>query len=153
MGKYIVTDKTPNIKEEFRHSCMHNREVRISTLDSVLIFFFSQIWTFENQSSVNRFVCYFCCCTWNKKKELIKMYKDGKGKIEQDIDIIKLIKSIKKLQALAATNIVNSRDVQMQIVHHKTNVIDLDATGESCCGSSLDSIGEQFKQKLNSKMM
>lgn len=120
MRKYIISDKTPNIKEEFKHLCQNNREVRISPLDSCLIFFFTNLWSFDIQSSMNRFVCYFCCCaTWNKKRELIKLYEHGKQKIEEDIDIIKLIKSIKKLKAIVASQNVENENIQMQIAHHK----------------------------------
>ena len=65
-----------------------NRIIQLSTKDNVLLYI----------SYYLKFLCFDCC--WSKKRKLQKMFDDGTQKIENHFDVIKIVKSLKKLKIL-----------------------------------------------------
>ena len=119
------------VKKELKRKCKDHKDIRISPLDNSLLFFFNNCWPFALKSFINRCVCHFSCCTWNKKSEIQQLYVQGKDKIEESIDIIKLIKSIKNLKALTHSHSKqqDQNDEMFKIAHKPENILYLDSSG------------------------
>lgn len=97
----LVNQDTKGLRCALRRNFLNNREIRVSTTDSALLFFFNRCWPYKTKSCINRSVCYCCPFTWKKKRELLKLYTTGQEKIEGDTDIINFVKSLKTLKKLA----------------------------------------------------
>ena len=67
---------------------------------------------------------------WKKKKRLLKMIHDGKRRIERELDILKIMKSIRNVKILMKNSSL-SPEVKFQIAHAEKNLIDLEASEES----------------------
>lgn len=55
----------------------------------------------------------------------MKLYNQGKLRIEKDLNIIKLVRNIKRLKILMKCSLL-TKDVKFQIAHSVKNCIDLD---------------------------
>ena len=58
------------------------------------------------------------------------MIHDGKKRIEKELDILKIMKSIRNVKILMKNSLL-SPDVKFQIAHADKNLIDLEASEES----------------------
>lgn len=58
------------------------------------------------------------------------MLHDGKRRIEKELDILKIMKSIRNVKILMKNSLL-SPDVKFQIAHADKNVIDLELSEES----------------------
>ena len=69
--------------------------------------------------------CFWCGC-WSKRKKMQKMFDDGTEKLEDHLDIVKIVKSLKKLKILMENSFM-TEDVKKQIKHSEKNLLYLSA--------------------------
>jgi len=84
------------------------------------------------------FCCYSCCCI--TKKQMTKyryLIKEGEEKLDNDLDIVFLIKSIRNLN-IFMKNTLKSKRTKFEIEHSNKNCIDLDGDAEFSESSSDD---------------
>ena len=84
------------------------------------------------------FCCHSCCCI--SKKQLTKykyLIKEGEERIDDDLDIVFLIKSIRNLN-IFMKNTLRSKRTKFEIEHSNKNCIDLDGDAEFSESSSDD---------------
>ena len=55
----------------------------------------------------------------------MKLFNEGKLRIEKDLNIIKLVRNIKRLKILMKSSLL-TQDVKFQIAHSVKNCIDID---------------------------
>ena len=88
---------------------------------------FENILLYISDSPLGFLIPSFLC---KKKKRLLKMIHDGKKRIEKELDILKIMKSIRNVKILMKNSLL-SPDVKFQIAHADKNLIDLEASEES----------------------
>lgn len=62
------------------------------------------------------------------------MLHEGKRRIEKELDIVKIMKSIRNVKILMKNSLL-SPDVKFQIAHAEKNLIDLETSEESSSSS------------------
>ena len=72
---------------------------------------------------------YFWCGCWSKRKKMQKMFDEGTEKMEDHLDIVKIVKSLKKLK-IVMENSFMTEDVKKQIKHSEKNLIYLSSDNE-----------------------
>lgn len=71
----------------------------------------------------------YAVCSFKKSflsRRLLKLFKLGNSRLEVDLNIEKIIKSLRDLKILLKSNVLDE-DLAFQIQHHHKNVIDLDS--------------------------
>lgn len=96
-----------------------HRLVRLRRTDVILLFLHAYCPCFK----------YICC--WKNRAIVTKLFNEGKMKIEKDLNIIKLVKNLKRLQILMRSSFFN-RDVKFQIAHSVYNCINLQEVESEC---------------------
>ena len=110
LDKELIPIDTPReIKEEiFKH-----RYIDIKNCDWVSLYFARILG---------------CCCPrfcFKKRDMFIKLYDRGKNRIEGELDIVKIIKSIRNMKILMKNSFMN-QEVIHQIYHQEKNLINID---------------------------
>lgn len=108
---------------------MH-RMIKLNTATSFKVFVANMFGPF--------FCCYSCCCI--SKKQMTKyryLIKEGEEKLDNDLDIVFLIKSIRNLN-IFMKNTLKSKRTKFEIEHSNKNCIDLDGDAEFSESSSDD---------------
>ena len=60
------------------------------------------------------------------------MYEIGSGRLEEELDIVKIVRNLKNLRILMKSHIVaKNPNLMYQIIHDKKNLINLDDTNKS----------------------
>ena len=95
-----------------------NRTIKLSLYDNVMLYI----------SNTLGCLC-FCDKVWPKKKKLQKMFEDGSEKLDSHLDVVKIVKSLKKLKILME-NTMMTEDVKKQIKHSEKNIIYLSSEEE-----------------------
>jgi len=61
------------------------------------------------------------------------MYESGSDRLDEELDIVKIIRNLKNLRILMKSHIITKKKALMyQIIHDDKNVINLDQTYSSC---------------------
>ena len=94
-----------------------------------------------------------CCLkNWNKHAKLTKLYQVGESRIERELDIIKIMNTLRNVKIILRNSMM-SDEVLEQMRHTNKNLINLDSSIDSSCGSAeenFDDINEEFdKDKIN----
>ena len=79
---------------EMKREISKHRLIRISTLDNFLIFIHDHIG------------CCLNCKFWKNKDRLMKVFKEGRIRIEKDLNIIKLVRNLKRLNILMKSSML-----------------------------------------------
>ena len=117
---------------------MH-RMIKLSTATSFKVFFANMMGPF--------FCCHSCCCI--TKKQMTKyryLIKEGEEKLDNDLDIVFLIKSIRNLN-IFMRNTLRSKRTKFEIEHSTKNCIDLDGDAEFSESSSDDNSSSEEPSK------
>jgi len=69
------------------------------------------------------FLKYICC--WKKSSDLVLLYKIGKRKIDNELNVKKLIKNLNIMKIFMKNNIL-TENVRWKVAHCEKNVIDLE---------------------------
>ena len=102
--KYLNQDKySPqlNLDMSEKKEISKHRLIRMSFKDSFLLFL---------QNYCPRVIMY-CCPCWKHNKQIIKLYQDGKMRIEKDLNIIKLVRNLKRLKIIMKSSLMD-KDVK-----------------------------------------
>mmetsp|Transcript_1880 Transcript_1880/g.2596 ORF Transcript_1880/g.2596 Transcript_1880/m.2596 type:complete len:210 (-) Transcript_1880:575-1204(-) len=110
---YKVDDK---VKKEQNK----NRKISIRLLDSLLLYFTNSVF--------GRFCCLGMC--WRNKQKFQKLYNIGSKRIENELNIVKIMKNIKDMKICLRHSLM-SGPIKARIAHTNKKVIDLDETGQS----------------------
>lgn len=100
-----------------------------------------------------------CTRNWNGRKRLIKLYNKCETRLNNELDLVKLIKMLRQLKIVAQHSILDDM-LKYQIEHSDANVIDIESGAES----DLDSCAEEcaalesiesyiFKKKLREDLV
>ena len=79
--------------------------------------------------------CLYCSCFGRKRArtQLQRMYESGSDRLDEELDIVKIIRNLKNLRILMKSHIITKKKALMyQIIHDDKNVINLDQTYSSC---------------------
>lgn len=85
----------------------------------------------------------------NEVKKLEKLYCEAEHKIYHDLNVVRLIKSLKDMKILIDSQVMD-RKIKFKIDHSKKNVINIDS---SVCSHSSDSIRSDFDNKHQVKAL
>lgn len=99
--------------QEEREEHMKNRPIVLSFFDDVLLFFSRLLGSAA------------CCCCWNKRKKLEKMYEVVEERIIKELDVVKLLKSVKDSK-LALKAAIMEPDFKFHIRNSGAHVLNLD---------------------------
>ena len=62
---------------------------------------------------------------WSHRTKMIQMYNDGVYKIEKDLNLVRLIKMIKRINILMKNSLMTQK-IDFEIAHQPENCIDLE---------------------------
>ena len=72
----------------------------------------------------------FCCCVRRNHNQLTKLYDKGSEKLEKSLDIVHIIKNLRKLKILVKNKFLD-KDTHFKLNHNNKNIIDLECTTSS----------------------
>ena len=62
---------------------------------------------------------------WTKKRKLLKLLREGRKRIEKELDIVKIMKSLRDIKLLMKNSLMTP-DIKYQVVHSEKNFIDIE---------------------------
>ena len=68
---------------------------------------------------------------FGKRDMFIKLYEKGQERIESELDIVKIIRSIRNMKVLLKNSFMDE-EIKYKILHSKKNLINIDETLSSC---------------------
>lgn len=86
--------------------------IRISSYDKILLFIHHNLPFFIKCA---KFKC-CSCLRWKNRDKMLKMYRDGIYKIEKDLNLVRLIKMLKRLNILMKNSLMTSK-IEFEIAH------------------------------------
>lgn len=115
MTYYLDKSKFPkHLDPKNRKEIEKHRLIRMATTDKVFLFL-----------HYNLPLLAFCCCKWKNKDKLYHMYQDGKYRIEKDLNLVRLVKTLKRIHILMKNSLMTSKR-DFEIVHMPENCINVD---------------------------
>ena len=94
-----------------------HRLIKISLVEKLLIFVHVYL------------PCLARVCKWGKRREFMRLYNEGKRKIDRDFNVIRMVKNLNFLKIFMMNNLMSDK-VRWQVAHCEKNIIMLD-TGSS----------------------
>lgn len=119
-SKYLSKDKYPDdaTKHEINELDKH-RHIKIHLVDNIMLYF-------------SRILGVFCSkCCFSKKDKLQRLYDEGEDKLSMELDIVKILKTIRDMKILVKGTLMNDEDTKFQVKHAPKNILNLDDTDES----------------------
>jgi hypothetical protein len=71
-------------------------------------------------------------------KQLLKLYHEAEQKINEDLNVVKLIKNLRDMRILVNSHLMD-RKTKFQIEHSKKNIINIESSVESHSSNSIGS--------------
>ena len=68
-----------------------------------------------------------CCQSNPKRSKLAKLYDTCQDKIDAELDVVKIIKNLKKLRIITKNHILKDPVMKFEIEHDQKNLINLDS--------------------------
>ena len=68
-------------------------------------------------------------CPWKKSVKLRKLYNEGRSKILKDLNLVKLVRNLKRMKNLMKNSLM-TKQIEFELVHNFKNVIDIDTPVE-----------------------
>ena len=90
-----------------------HRIIKVRLLDSICTFLCKGSLSFLN------------CGLWKKRDKFIYLFREGRKRIDKELDIVKLIKNVQNTQILLRSSVMDSR-TRFLVDHSDKKVIDLD---------------------------
>ena len=112
-------------KAEKREMERH-RKIKFSQKDSILLYISEILGT-----------C-FCDFCWSKKKKLQILKEKGAGKIEAELNIVKIMNYLRNFKVVLKNSLM-TKDVMEKIKHTGKNLIELDSSSSSAAEISEES--------------
>lgn len=114
---------------------------RLSLKDSILLFIYNRIYIPKCKK----------LCNWSKRHQLQKLFSDGEDRIENELNIVKLLNQSRFTQMLLR-HLMFSRRIKFSLAHQWKNVIDCDAeSDEDIFDELFSSEGSHDKEDPNEK--
>lgn len=116
IAKYIEYRKFGLKKElepDMKKEVARHRLIRISITDTILLFFHVHC------KCLNKISC------WKSRAHFQKIDEDGSQRIDKDLNIIKLVKNLKRIKILVKSRLM-TRDIKFKIAHSSKNCINVD---------------------------
>ena len=125
---FAEDDKIPdNYKKSLKHEFKKHRFIYLSNLDNFLLFI----------HNIFGFILCKRVCIWSKRDKLMKLYKRSKIHLEQDFNVLKIVKTLKLLK-VAMKNSILTKKVKFETMHSRKCTIDLDSQDEDSQDSFSD---------------
>jgi hypothetical protein len=100
-----------------------HRHIRIKFWENMLLFFSDSWFGFIIPQKF-----------WAKKKKLLKLLREGRKRIEKELDIVKIMKSLRDIKLLMKNSLMTP-DIKFQVAHCEKNFIDIELDGEDSSNS------------------
>jgi len=71
---------------------------------------------------------------WSKKRKLLKLLREGRKRIEKELDIVKIMKSLRDIKLLMKNSLMTP-EIKYQVAHSEKNFIDIELDGENSSNS------------------
>ena len=86
--------------------------IRLANRDKIMLFLNHNLPTLFKFSQFN------CCkcLRWENKNKMMRMYKDGIQKIEKDLNLVRLVKMLKRINILMKNSLMTSK-IDFEIAH------------------------------------
>ena len=107
----IPTDTPKEIKDEIE---MH-RYIDVKNIDWIKTYFARVMWCPK--------------CMFTKRDKFLKLYEKGQDRIDTELDIVKMMKSLRNMKILMRNSFMDE-EVKYQITHSKKNLINIDTSSE-----------------------
>ena len=114
-------------KKVLKHEFRKHRFINLSSRDNFLLFIHT-IFGFMMCKRV---------CPWSKRDKLMKLYTRSKIHIQQDFNILEIVKTLKLIK-VAMKNSILTKKVKFETMHSRKCTIDLDSQDENSCDSFSD---------------
>ena len=69
-------------------------------------------------------------CIWEKRNNMMKLYNEGKRRIDRDLNVIRLVKNLNILKIFITNNLMNDK-VRWQVAHCDKNIINIDTESQT----------------------
>ena len=81
---------------------------------------------------------------WHKKKKLLRLLNEGRKRIEKELDIVKILKSLRDIKILMKNSLMTP-EIKYQIAHCEKNFIDIEIDKDESSESEDQEIKNQKK--------
>ena len=92
-----------------------NREILLTYANHVKIFFMKNLCFAKS------------CKVFRPQRKLLRLFNQGKDKIQYELNIIKIIKNLKDLRILVKNKFLDD-ETRLQIKHNQKNIINIEST-------------------------
>ena len=82
---------------------------------------------------------------WHKKKKLVRLLNEGRKRIEKELDIVKILKSLRDIK-ISMKNSLMTPEIKYQISHCEKNFIDIEIDKDESSESEDQEIKNQKKK-------
>lgn len=106
----MIPEETPS---EIKKELDKHRYIEIRNLDWIRTYFAR--------------VLYVPQCCFPKRDRFLKLYDKGQDRIDTDLDIVKIMKSIRNMKILMRNSFMDD-ETKFQITHSRKNLINLDTS-------------------------
>lgn len=156
-GNAAENEQTREIDDLMNIEIKKHRRIRIGDIMQMLMFLRNRLWRYFNFVFCICISCFSmveCCvnmCSKNKKKNKkscfcfnrsaferrLLLLKRGERKLEDDLSIEKIVKTLKLLKCAIDTSVLTDTFRRANIKHTRENVIDLDSEVTTSDGEDL----------------
>lgn len=118
-----------HLDDRTRKEIGKHRLIRLSNGDKFLLFI------------MHNFPFFSRCIKWDKKDKLLRMYRDGIDRIEKDLNLVRLVKNLKRIHILMKNSLMTSK-IDFEIAHQPENCIDVDCIDQRLSDESHSSFDD-----------
>ena len=111
-GKFFKTLKAKVPRDLDDDTYKHHYPIKLSLCNNIRVF-----W-------LNRFCC-LCCCKRGRNARLMRLFKEGEDRLNNDFSIDKIVKYLKNIKILTKHSIL-TEEMSFNIEHHPNNIIECD---------------------------
>ena len=95
-----------------------HKYIEIKLIDNVMLYFSRVLGVF----------CSKCC--FPKKEKFQKLYDIGEDKLSTELDIVKILKTLRDMKILLKGTLMNDPETKFQVKHAPKNIINLDESSD-----------------------
>lgn len=95
-----------------------HRYIDVSLADNIMLYF----------SRIFGVVCSNCC--FSKKFKLQKLYEEGEEKLSNELDIVKILKTLRDMKILLKGTLLSDPGTKFHVKHAPKNILNLDETSD-----------------------
>ena len=88
--------------------------------------------------------CFCSKCCFPKRDKLQTLYSEGEDKINRELDIVKILKTLRDIKIFLKSTTMNDKDTKFSVKHAPKNLLNLD--------TSIDESDNNEEETLNQRI-